>query len=64
MDWFGFGPEVISLKRYNRYENFIKHDISNTEARLNPKNTAVIEKYVSNLKHLDTSTANILTRYK
>ena len=43
--------KAISLKRYNRYRTFIKHDINNTEARLYPKNTAVIEKYVSNLKH-------------
>ena len=58
--WIGLDlGEAISLKRYNRYGNFIKHDISNTEARLYPKNAAVIEEYVSNLKHLDTSTANI-----
>ena len=43
--------KAISLKRYNRYGTFIKHDISNTDARLYPKNTAVIEKYVPNLKH-------------
>ena len=50
--WIGldFG-KAISLKRYNRYRTFIKHDISNTEARSYPKNTAVIEKYVPNLKH-------------
>ena len=36
--------KAIGLKRYNRYGTFIKHDISNTEARLYPKNTAVIEK--------------------
>ena len=43
--------KAIGLKRYNRYLNFIKHDINKTEARLYPKNTAVIEKYVPNLKH-------------
>ena len=58
--WIGLDlGKAISLKRYNRYRTFIKHDISNTEARLYPKNTAVIEKYA-----LDTSTAYILTRYK
>ena len=50
MDWFGFG-EAINLKRYDRYGTFIKHDINNTEARLYPKNTAVIDKYVPNLNH-------------
>ena len=42
---------AIGLKRYNRYGAFIKHDIRNTEARFNPKNTAVIAKSVPNLKH-------------
>ena len=50
--WIGLDlGKAISLKRYNRYRTFIKHDISNTEARSYPKNTAVIEKYVPNLKH-------------
>ena len=38
-------------ERYDRYLSFIKHDISNTEARLYPNNTAVIKKYGPNLKH-------------
>ena len=50
--WIGLDlGKAISLKRYNRYRTFIKHDISNTEARSYPKNTAVIEKYEPNLKH-------------
>ena len=50
--WIGLDlGKAISLKRYNRYRTFIKHDITNTEARSHPKNTAVIEKYVPNLKH-------------
>ena len=43
--------KAINLKRYHRYRTFIKHDISNTEEGLYPKNTGVIEKYVPNLKH-------------
>ena len=42
---------AISVKRYDRYVAFIKHDKSNTKARLYPKNTAVIAKYMSHLKH-------------
>ena len=50
--WIGldFG-KAISLKRYDRYGTFIKHDIKNTEATLYHKNTAVIKKCVPNLKH-------------
>ena len=45
MLWIGLDlGEAIGLKRYDRYGTFIKNDISNTEARLYPKNTAVIEK--------------------
>ena len=45
MLWIGLDlGKAIGLKRYYRYGTFIKHDISNTEARLYPKNTAVIEK--------------------
>ena len=62
--WIGLDlGKAISLKRYNRYRTFIKHDISNTEARSYPKNTAVIYKYAK-FEALDTSTAYILTRYK
>ena len=43
---------AINLKRYKTYRSFIKHDVSNTEAKLYPKNTAVIEKYVPNFKYL------------
>ena len=43
--------KAMNLKRYNRYGTLIKHDISSTEARLYPKNIAVIGKYVPNLKH-------------
>ena len=49
MDWIW--GKVINLKRYNRYGTLIKHDVSNTEARLYPKNAALIEKYVPILKH-------------
>ena len=52
MLWIGLDlREGIRSKRYDRYRNFIKHDISKTEARLYPKNTAVIEKDVPKLKH-------------
>ena len=50
--WIGLDlGKAISLKRNNRYGTFLKHDISNTEARLYPKNTAVIDKYAPYLKH-------------
>ena len=50
--WIGFDlGKAINSKRYVRYGTFIEHDLSNIEARLYPKNTAVIEKYVRNLKH-------------
>ena len=59
--WIGLDlGKAISLKRYNRYRTFIKHEISNTEARLYPKNTAVIEKYVPKFEASGTSTAYIL----
>ena len=49
--WIGLDlGKAIRLKRYIRYGTFIKHDISNTEARLYPKNTAVIDKYEGCLK--------------
>ena len=44
--------KIINLKRYDGFQTFKKHVISNTEAMLYPKNTAVIEKYVPNLKIL------------
>ena len=50
MDWFGFG-EGHQLKTIRKYRNFKMHDISNAEAMLYPKNTAVIEECVSSLKH-------------
>ena len=43
--------KAINLKQYDKYRTFIKHYIGNMEARLYPKNTAVIEKYVPNSKH-------------
>ena len=50
--WIGLDlGKAISLKRYDRYRNFIKHAISNREAKLYPKNEEVIEKCVPNLKH-------------
>ena len=64
--WIGlYLGKVISLKRYDSYRTPIKHDISNTEAGLYTRNTAVIEKYVgTKFETLDTSTATILTRYE
>ena len=50
--WIGLDlGKAVSLKHYNGYGTFIKYEISNTEARLYPKNTAVIEKCLPNLKH-------------
>ena len=52
MVWIGlYLWKRMNIKRYDRHRTFIKHDISNTETRLYPKNTAVIEKYAPNLKH-------------
>ena len=52
MDWFGFGGRPSAQNdTIDTYGTFMKHDISNTEARLYPKNTVVIEKYVPNLEH-------------
>ena len=49
--------KAINLKRYDKCRTLIKHQISNTKAKLYPKNTAVIEKYVS-------SALDALDRYK
>ena len=52
MVWIGLDlGQTVDLKRYDMYRTFTKHDISNTETRLYLKNTPVIDKYVSKLKH-------------
>ena len=52
MLWIGLDlGEAINLKRYYRYRSLMKHDTSNTKARLYPKNTALFEKYVPNLNN-------------
>ena len=48
LDWIW--GKAIDSKRYDRNRTFIKHDKNNTDARLYPKNTEVIEKYVPNSK--------------
>ena len=42
--------QTVDFKRYDKYRTFTKHGISNREAGLYPKNTAVIEKHVPKLK--------------
>ena len=49
--WIGLDlGQTVDLKRCDRYRTFTKHDISNTETRLYPNNTPVIDKYVPKLK--------------